>query len=42
MNLNKNVTEILEALDRAKANVPQDWEYLSNDENIMAQVMEME
>ena len=29
-------------MNRAKANVPQDWEYLSNDENIMAQVMEME
>lgn len=42
MNLNKNVAEILKALDRAKANVPQNWEYLSNDENIMAQVIEME
>lgn len=42
MNLNKNVAEVLEALDRAKAHVPQDWEYLSNDENVMSQVMEME
>jgi len=42
MNLNKSVAEVLEALDRAKAHVPQDWEYLSNDENVMSQVMEME
>ena len=39
MNLNKNVTEVLKALDRAKAHVPQDWEYVSNDENVMSQVM---
>lgn len=42
MNLSINVADVLEALDRAKANVPQDWEYLSNDENVMSQVMEME
>ena len=42
MNLNKSVAEVLEALDRAKAHVPQDWEYLSTDENVMSQVMEME
>lgn len=42
MNLNKNIAEVLEALDRAKAHVPQDWEYLSTDENVMSQVMEME
>ncbi len=42
MNLNKNVTEVLKALDRAKAHVPQDWEYVSNDENVMSQVIEME
>jgi hypothetical protein len=42
MNLNKNIAAVLEALDRAKAHVPQDWEYLSTDENVMSQVMEME
>ena len=42
MNLNKNVEEVLEALDRAKAHVPQDWEYLSSDENLISQVVEME
>lgn len=42
MSLNKNIAEVLEALDRAKACVPRDWEYLSNDENIMAQVIEMD
>lgn len=42
MNLNKSVSEVLKALDRAKAHVPQDWENLSNDENVMSQVMEME
>lgn len=42
MNLNKSIAEVLEALDRAKDHVPQDWEYLSNDENVMSQVMEME
>lgn len=42
MGINKSVAEVLEALDRAKAHVPQDWEYLSNDENVMSQVMEME
>lgn len=42
MDLNKSVVEVLEALDHAKAHVPQDWEYLSNDENVMSQVMEME
>jgi len=41
MNLNKNITEVLEALDRAKAHVPKDREYLSNDQSIMFQVMEM-
>lgn len=42
MNLNKDVSEVLQALDRAKASVPQDWDYLSNDPEIMSQVMEME
>ena len=42
MNLNKNVIEVLEALDRAKAQVPKDWEYISSDEDVMSQVMEME
>lgn len=42
MNVDKNVTEVLEALDRAKALVPQDWEYISNDETIMFQVMELD
>jgi hypothetical protein len=42
MNLNKNMAEVLEALDCAKAHVPKDWDYLSNDKNIMAQVIEME
>lgn len=42
MNLNKNVVEVVEAMDRAKANVPQDWDYLSNDENVIFEVIEME
>lgn len=42
MKLSKDIVAVLEALDRAKAHVPQDWEYLSTDENIMSQVMEME
>ena len=42
MNVNQNVEVVLKALDRAKANVPKDWEYISNDEEIMAQVMEMD
>lgn len=42
MNSNKNVAEILEALDRAKTHVPKDWEYLSNDMEVISQVMEME
>lgn len=33
--------EVIEALDRAKAYVPQNWEYLSHDEEVMAQVMEL-
>lgn len=42
MNVNVNIAEVLEALERAKANVPKDWEYLSEDEEIMDQVFEME
>lgn len=42
MNLNKDVAAVLEALDRAKAHVPKDWEYLSTDENVMSQVIEMD
>lgn len=42
MNSNKDVVEVLEALDRAKAYVPRDWEYLSNDEEVMSQVIELE
>jgi len=42
MNLNTSVAEVLEALDRAKDNVPQNWENLCDDENVMSQVMEME
>lgn len=40
--MNKDIAEVLEALDRAKAQVPKDWEYLSNDENVMCQVIEMD
>jgi len=40
--MNKNITEVLEALDRSKANVPKNWEYLADDEEVMSQVIEME
>ncbi len=42
MNINENVAEILQALDRAKTLVPKDWEYLSTDNEIVSQVIEME
>ena len=42
MDVNKDVADVLEALDHAKARVPQDWEYLANDERVMFQVMEMD
>lgn len=28
---NEDVIEVLKALDQAKANVPKDWDYLSNE-----------
>jgi hypothetical protein len=42
MDSNKQVTEVLKALDRAKNHVPKDWDYLAEDELVMSQVMEME
>ncbi len=42
MNVNKNVAELLKALERAKGFVPQDWDYIANDEDVMTQVMELE
>lgn len=42
MSSSKSVEEVLDALERAKAHVPQDWEYLAEDESIMEQVIEME
>ncbi len=42
MDLNSHVTDVLQALDRAKSLVPQDWEYLAQDENVLMQVMEIE
>ena len=40
--MKNDVAEVLKALDSAKARVPTDWKYLSQDENIMFQVMEMD
>lgn len=40
--MNKNIAAVVEALERAKAHVPRDWDYLSTDEEVMLQVMEME
>lgn len=42
MNSNHDVVEVLKALDRVKSLVPKDWEYLSQDEDVLFQVMEME
>ena len=42
MNLNKNITEVLKLWIVQKLMCHKDWEYLSNDETVMFQVMEME
>ena len=42
LNLNENIASVIEALDRAKSQVPPDWDSLSMDEDSMCQVMEME
>jgi len=42
MNIENDVAEIIKALDRAKENVPKDWDYISQDESIQCQVMELE
>lgn len=36
------ITEVIKALDRAIENVPKDWDYISQDEEIASQVMELE
>lgn len=42
MTTNEHISEVLKALDRAKANVPKDWDYISEDPSIMEQVYEMQ
>ena len=42
MNLSENIASVIEALDRAKANVPKDWDYLATDEEVMFEVMELQ
>lgn len=42
MNLNSNIEDALQALDRAKTHVPKDWDYLATDETVMEKVIEME
>jgi hypothetical protein len=40
MENERNVDEVINALARAKENVPKDWEYLARDESIAFEVME--
>lgn len=40
--MNTAVIEVLKALDRSKAHVPKDWDYLATDEEVVMQVFEME
>lgn len=40
--MNSNITDVIEALNRSKDNVPKDWASLEQNEEIMFQVMEME
>jgi len=42
MDDHSTVDEVLNALERAKTLVPQDWEYLAQDEGVLMQVMEIE
>lgn len=42
MKSTEEVTNVLTALDLAKAHVPKDWEYLSTVEEVQFQVMELE
>lgn len=42
MDSNIDIADVLNALDRAKAYVPKDWDYLSQDENVMLEVMELD
>lgn len=42
MSANKDVIDVIRALERAKVNVPKDWDYLATDEKVIIQVMELE
>ena len=42
MNSHTSVADVLAALERSKSFVPKDWDYLATDEDVMAEVMEME
>jgi hypothetical protein len=42
VNTNVEVDHVISALDRSKAQVPKDWDYLSQDLNVMYQFFELD
>lgn len=42
MNTDNDISDILKALERSKANVPKDWDYLIQDDDVMMQLMELD
>lgn len=42
MEFAKEVEDVLRILDRSKSFVPKDWDFLSNDEDVIAEVYELE